>query len=527
MSHDLFAAFGEPPGPQNVSREVPQVGEASHSLWRSDAVSTGEQDEDDDFGDFEDASATEPPTREPQTEKIVSTSVNAGHAAHKAQSQFPPKAQTRAEPAAPLKDPKIGKHPFADHMDFLFSGGGDDEYDAGVDELNDLANNPEAAMAYSKRIIAQQMEREGEGPSSVPNLPFAPKSKPSVSKPKPSKPSGPAPSPNKLRKKSGYAPAKASSVLFDIDNLSEEGDKEDDDDFGDFTAAVVQPSPTKTVPTTKSVMPRIDLLGLDDPFSNDAGLDGLTSPRQRRAASLLGMPKDSRPSNLATHVAVAEENDAWDDFETPEPTYPVPPMAAPTSKSIQPPENKSADLPLVPPTTIPPPSVLLSLSHKIFSQMTASPQSSIAHSYALAHILAGRKSRWKRDNILASSMRIGSAAGKGMKLAGVDRAEMAREEREVAECVRGWKTIVGKVRGKGLHVPEMAETMVVKVLGMSEGGLKGNRACALCGLRREERVKGVDVGVEDCFGEWWVEGMEMHVSCREFWAEFREELKSR
>lgn len=114
-----------------------------------------------------------------------------------------------------------------------------------------------------------------------------------------------------------------------------------------------------------------------------------------------------------------------------------------------------------------------------------------------------------------------------MKLTGVDRAEMAREEREVAECVRGWKAVVGKVRGKGLHVPEMAETMVVKVLGVNEGGLKGNRACALCGLRREERVKGVDVGVEDCFGEWWVEGMEMHVCCKDFWVEFSEELKSR
>jgi hypothetical protein len=344
----------------------------------------------------------------------------------------------------------------------------------------------------------------------------------------PSKPQVPSRSPNKLQKKSGYAPAKDASVLFDVDNLSEEEKGEDDDDFGDFTAAITQ-APAAKPAQNKPVMPRIDLLGLNDPFSNNAGLDGLTSPRQRRAASVLGLPKDSRPSNLTNATTAEEENDAWDDFETPEPTFPAPSTTTSSTSTIKPkpPPHQNTDLPLVPPTTIPPPSVLLSLSPKIFSLLSTNPQTNLPHSHALAHILAGRKSRWKRDSILASSMRIGSAAGKGMKLTGVDRAEMAREEREVAECVRGWKVIVGKVRGKGLHVPDMAETLVVRALGVNEGGLKGNRACALCGLRREERVKGVDMDVEDCFGEWWVEGMEMHVSCKGFWQELSEELRSR
>lgn len=521
MSHDLFAAFGKPSVSQAEHQQFQSQGRDSSDHWQTDfnARVPEDQDEDDDFGDFEDASAAMP-QEEPKLAPIVSKPV-ARPKPRQTFAGFPPKAQKKTNPTAPPRDPKVGKHPFADHMDLLFSGG-DDEYDAGVDELNDLATNPEAAMAYSKSIITQQMEREPGGSSTGGRLPLAPKPQADV----PSKAATSARSPNKLQKKSGYAPAKNTSVLFDIDNVSDEenGEGGDDDDFGDFTAAVVQSSAKPA--TTKPVMPRIDLLGLNDPFSNDAGLDGLTSPRQRRAASLLGLPKDSRPSNLATHTTAddEEENDAWDDFETPEPALSVLSSAAPVHTSANPPQNKPAELPL---TTIPPPSVLLSLSSKVFSELTANPQTSNTHAHSLSHILAGRKFRWKRDNILSSSMRIGSAAGKGMKLTGVDRAEMAREDREVAECVRGWKAVVGKVRGKGVHVPEMAETMAVKVLGVNEGGLKGNRACALCGLRREERVKGVDVGVEDCFGEWWVEGMEMHVFCRKFWEDYSGELKSR
>lgn len=522
MSHDLFAAFNDPPVTQSSHHNVVESqARITSNPWETESLQIDGQDEDDDFGDFEDASATEPPKEESVVKPSARSNARPDFT-KKPPAQLPPRAPKEVESAAPSKDSKVGKHPFADHMDFLFSGG-DDEYDAGIDELNDLANNPEAAMAYSKRIIAEQMEREAVGSTSTKGLPFAPKpQQTAIPKVPETKPTAPARKPNKLQKKSGYAPAKDSSILFDIDNMSEEEKNDDDDDFGDFTEAVLKPA---TVPkaSSKPAMPRIDLLGLNDPFSSDAGLDGLTSPRQRRAASVLGLPKDSRPSNLTTSTVAAEENDAWDDFETPEPTFPTP---STTTRTAHSPQRTSQDVNLVPPTTIPPPSVLLSLSPKVFAQITANPQTSMTHTHALAHILAGRKSRWKRDTILASSMRIGSAAGKGMKLTGVDRAEMAREEREVAECVRGWKGVVGKVRGKGSHVPELAETMVVRVLGVNEGGLKGNRACALCGLKREERVKGVDVDV-DIFGEWWVEGVEMHVFCRHFWDRWSEELKSR
>lgn len=515
MSQDLFAAFGEPPAAlvqhqQDVSYPI----ESRNESQADSAGQQEEQDDSDDFGDFEDASV---PKEETKAEPPAARMSVRSEPTRRPPAKFPPRAQKRAEPAVPPRDSKIGKHPFADHMDFLFSGG-DDEYDAGTDELNDLAHNPEAAMAYSKRIIAEQMERE-PGVSAA-KLPFSP-TQPSASKSQPVQASTWAREPNKLQKKSGYAPARDSSVLFDVDNLSEEEKAETDDDFGDFSATVAEPSSSVRPEPAKPFMPRIDLLGLNDSFSKDAGLDGLTSPRQRHAASVLGLPKDSRPSNLA--ATATAEDDAWDDFETPD----APPTNTAAPKRVSSPPKSSVESTLLPPTTIPPPSVLLSLSPKIFAQITTNPQVFITHAYALSHILAGRKSRWKRDTILASSMRIGSAAGKGMKLIGVDRAEMAREEREVAECVRGWRAIVGKIRGRGLHVPDMAETMVLKILGVNEGGLKGNRACALCGLRREERVKGVDVDIEDCFGEWWVEGMEMHVVCREFWEQYSKELKTR
>jgi len=128
-------------------------------------------------------------------------------------------------------------------------------------------------------------------------------------------------------------------------------------------------------------------------------------------------------------------------------------------------------------------------------------------------------------------MRIGPAAGGGvvggMKVTSVDRAEMQREEREVADVMRAWQGEVGRLRGlvaevkkgaigtereEGFRVPEIREGMVVRSVGVGEGGVKSLRPCALCGLMREERVEKVDGEVFDGFDEWWVENMNMHRS---------------
>jgi len=113
-----------------------------------------------------------------------------------------------------------------------------------------------------------------------------------------------------------------------------------------------------------------------------------------------------------------------------------------------------------------------------------------------------------------------------MKVTSVDRAEVQREEREVADVVKAWQGEVGKLRGAvaevrkgavgtmldGLRVPEIKEEMVVRSIGAGEGGVKSVRPCALCGLMREERVGKVDGEVFDGFDEWWVESMNMHRS---------------
>lgn len=225
-------------------------------------------------------------------------------------------------------------------------------------------------------------------------------------------------------------------------------------------------------------------------------------------------------------------------------------------------EPTPAEPNLPPPTNIPPPSILLAL----FPQLFDLPQSSLFKAVAnqpfslknrimsdpstisflraylliatvAAHIIAGRKFRWKRDTHLSQGMSIGPAGGKGgMKLTGVDKAEIAREDREAAETIRVWKEQLGRLRSavavantslkdvsKHLAIPEIGDMMHVK---NQEGGLTAPKACVICGLKREERVTKVDVKVEDSFGEWWIEHWG-HRLCRNFWQEHEGKLKFR
>jgi hypothetical protein len=156
-----------------------------------------------------------------------------------------------------------------------------------------------------------------------------------------------------------------------------------------------------------------------------------------------------------------------------------------------------------------------------------------------ARLIAGRKLRWKRDTLLSQAMKIGPAAagGKGgMKLAGVDKAEATREDREAADVVRVWREQLGRLRSAiavanssikdtsvHLVIPEINEAMHVKT---QEGSLVAPKPCIICGLKREERVSKVDVQVEDSFGEWWVEHWG-HRACRNFWLEHESKLRHR
>lgn len=210
-----------------------------------------------------------------------------------------------------------------------------------------------------------------------------------------------------------------------------------------------------------------------------------------------------------------------------------------------------------PPTNVPPPSVILSAFPGLFSaasaffkpmsgqnasikqQVLSNPkaihflQGYILLATTAARVIAGRKHRWHRDKILAKSMSISAAGSKGMKLAGVDKTQSAREDREAADVVAVWREHVGRLRsavaaanteGKlSLKVPELSENMLVQTAKMVPTAPK---PCIICGLKRDERVSKVDYDVEDSFGEWWVEHWG-HRACKNFWVEHEQKLRQR
>jgi len=250
------------------------------------------------------------------------------------------------------------------------------------------------------------------------------------------------------------------------------------------------------------------------------------------------------------------KDDAWDDFES----------LPKTTTNLNTATTISKQQTILPPSNIPPPSLLLSLfppliktattqlfAHlsdnnntnntpatrtAILSHPTATTflQSYLATAVVLARIIAGRKLRWKRDTHLSQNMRIGPASRGGMKLAGVDKAEVSKEDREVADVLRLWRAQVGKLRsavssananGAALSaIPDLSESPVVKVVKESEGGVVAVKQCIVCALKRNERVVKVDLQVEDVFGEFWVEHWG-HKSCVAFWKGHEGELRSR
>lgn len=302
--------------------------------------------------------------------------------------------------------------------------------------------------------------------------------------------------------------------------------------------------------------------------------------KPKSASPLTAWPSyDNKPPEAAAYLdspavpAVIEDMaDDWGDFSDLPAGSPAIVSTKPTSETaadawawdtvdkVSEPTPVETNLP--PPTNIPPPSILLAFFPQLFDLPHSSLFKAVANqpfslknrimsdpstitflrAYLLiatvaAHVLAGRKFRWKRDTHLSQGMSIGPAGGKGgMKLSGVDKAEIAREDREAAETIRVWKEQLGRLRSavavantslkdssEHLVIPEIGGSMHIK---SEEGALKAPKACVICGLKREERVARVDMGVEDSFGEWWIEFWG-HRLCRNFWQEYKGRLKSR
>ena len=219
----------------------------------------------------------------------------------------------------------------------------------------------------------------------------------------------------------------------------------------------------------------------------------------------------------------------------------------------------------LPPSNVPPPSILLLVVIRLFKSMLVDLKNMIASAdsstgldswldrqtidnlrklfsmaRAAARIIAGRKLRWRRDSRLSQNMKIGPAnSGKsgGMKLTGLDRTENRREDGEAEEAIRTWKQQMGSLRAVvatansrqlslQLFMPEISEKMLVRVEKTSESAIIAPTCCFLCGLKRGERIEKIDVQVEDSFGEWWADYWG-HVDCRIFWEEQKDSLSQR
>lgn len=362
-----------------------------------------------------------------------------------------------------------------------------------------------------------------------------------------------------------------SSVLFDA-----EDDFDDDDDFGEFEGT-----------ETKSTAPEPGLVHSSSALEDLLGDMSVSqpeppAPRQsqseaptRQTRTMPGkkspvggfgtMAKPKQPA-APPKPAANPDDDSWDTFDDWEASIPTKVPAKATSQSQTAIPTAIATSPTgpapilssttdealpgeLPPTNVPPPGVLLSLfpslfadaQDKLFKPMAAQTlpmrnklmaepatiaylQGYLVLGNVAAHIIAGRKLRWKRDQHLSQGMRIGPASSRatsGMKLTGIDKGENLKEEREVSDVVRVWKEQVGRLRhvvsGANQikastlgHVPDLQDTMPVKTLKQSEGGIPARQPCMMCGLKREERVTAEDMATDDSFGEWWIDQVNMH-----------------
>ncbi|KAK8088013.1 hypothetical protein PG997_002974 [Apiospora hydei] len=417
----------------------------------------------------------------------------------------------------------------------------------------------------------------------------------------------PKPKLETISQKSTRKPSKPDpNVLFDADDF--DGDNpEDDDDFGDFETV---PPPVSSQTATNSVQPKKSasqmLAGLSlQPASNYPQAPKSPSFRERNpfpglalntpAPSVSASKDDPKTSPITAWPTLDNMDSAgsnkmddgwgdWDSFDTRKPASKKPALKKPASKKpiSKKPDKASAlsqstdaswdwgaadptadeprdDGNQIPPSNVPPPSVLLSIfpqllgmaNTSLYKPVSGQPFSTknrimadprtleflkgyISLATVAARIIAGRKQRWHRDKFLAQSMSISAAGSKGMKLAGIDKTQAAREDREAGDVLDVWKEHVGRLRSalaaansavkdQQLRIPELRENMPVQT---AKGVPTSTKACIVCGLRRDERVARVDFEVEDSFGEWWTEHWG-HVACKRFWLKHENALRQR
>ncbi|PKX98198.1 uncharacterized protein P174DRAFT_508512 [Aspergillus novofumigatus IBT 16806] len=361
-----------------------------------------------------------------------------------------------------------------------------------------------------------------------------------------------------------------SNVLFDATLEPMPGDEDEDEDWGEFESAESAigknrpparfqqqdglrdgQSRAKDAPTLLDVMDTLSIA--------DSKLPNTSKPAVRQS-----IDKPSSHIKAVGPVAVPDpaQDDSFEDWGEfiDGPPAEIKPVKLQSSSGSRSPQGKtpqagtgvltSSNFTMpgekvsesqIRPTNIPPPSVLLELFPRIFERLREEAtkarrglqqedQVETAASLMLctlkvvARVVAGRTLRWKRDTILSQSMRIGPArSGKpgGMKLSTVNKNESIKEQQEAVDILAMWRDQAALfnsvIQASGRQpIQAIAENARVVTATAAQGAIKAPHACALCGLKRDERLPKIDEDVQDSFGEWWVEHWG-HSECKGFW----------
>lgn len=299
-----------------------------------------------------------------------------------------------------------------------------------------------------------------------------------------------------------------------------------DDEWGDFETTEVSITPVvrpqQREPSQKNTAPMT--LNTSNPVRG--------KPREQRTP-----PPRNSSAGLIKNESVEEE--PWDDFDNDEPDR------INTSNNLkQSPLQQSRFEPAMTtdviqrdrPTNMPPPAVLLSWLPNVFSALAAQARqpnadvnagTAAVQAYRVsARVIAGRAARWKRDNILAQSMKIGAAGRNGgMKLAALDKGESRKEDQAAEEVIASWTRFshvlnAAIIRAKAQKPPMALSSKLSARLATGLDVVTATHICAVCGLRRNERVIGIDVSVSDTFGEFWIEHWG-HKDCADTWYNFK------
>lgn len=364
----------------------------------------------------------------------------------------------------------------------------------------------------------------------------------------------------------GSRPQYDDNVLFDA--TLETASNTESDDWGEFesaepSASAAQQQPTGPVRAMNQVQGHAtssDLLSGDLDLLSIRDKKPLSKPQTTRAIPKKSPLPQKKPSVKPPEPPEDDPFEDWGDFTdgppAPSPSQPRKPAITPgrilsqqppaqpersTSQAFSKISQESVPASQVRPTNIPPPSVLLELFPRLLEQLRqeatqarkntqqkepleAAASTVLCTLKTAARVIAGRTLRWKRDAILSQSMRIGPArSGKagGMKLSSVNKNEDIKEQQEAVDVITIWRDksalFNSVVQASGRRpVPVIPENIRAITASAEQGALKASHACALCGLKRDERLPKVDEGVEDSFGEWWTDHWG-HTDCRVFW----------